>query len=188
MSIEEHDFAAAADILNCHPAAIKAICQVEAPRGGFNPDGTPVTLFEGHWFHKLTKGRFGASHPSLSYPKWTRQFYGKSWKEEQARLQTAKALDFDAAVQATSWGRFQIMGFNWNQCGFKSLNEFLTAMHKDEKAQLLAFVGFIDFKGLSDELQRQDWDGFARVYNGPRYKENNYAVKLELAYKKFGGS
>lgn len=38
---------------------------------------------------------------------------------------------------------------------------------------------------LVDELQRHDWAGFARGYNGAGYKRNNYDEKLRQAYNKY---
>lgn len=36
-----------------------------------------------------------------------------------------------------------------------------------------------------NELQRKDWAGFARGYNGPGYAKNRYDIKLANAYKKY---
>ncbi len=46
-------------------------------------------------------------------------------------------------------------------------------------------VGFILGNGLGDELQRLDWAGFARRYNGPQYAKNAYDRKLDTAYRRF---
>ena len=171
--------------LGCEPEAVLAVAEVESAGGGFSPDGFPKTLFEGHWFHKLTKGKYSQTHPTISYPTWTRQFYGKTWQAERARLELATSLDRTAALQSASWGMFQIMGFNHGLCGYKTVQQFVNAMCKDENSQLEAFVGFVIERGLADELQRKDWHGFARLYNGPRYMENDYAGKLERSYNKY---
>jgi N-acetylmuramidase len=181
----EKDFYDAAFILKCDVAAIKAVCQVEAPKGGFNPDGTPVTLFEGHKFHSFTNGKFTASHPDLSQKTWNRQFYGKTWQAEQIRLQRAMALDRDAALKSASWGKFQIMGFNHKQAGFDTVQKFINAMYKGEREHLMAFVSFVHANGLADDLARLDWAGFARGYNGPSFAANAYDKKMAAAYSKF---
>ncbi len=183
-TLSEQDFQDAAAMLSCEVAAIKAVCTVESPRGGFNPDDSPVTLFEGHIFYKYTNGKFASSNPSLCYPKWTTKFYGKSWQEEQARLQSAIALDRRAALLSASWGRFQIMGFNFALVGFTDLQKFINAMYQSEAAQLAAFCEYVRHNGLADELQRRDWAGFARGFNGADYAKNDYAGKLERAYRK----
>jgi len=185
--LEEFHFESAAKYLGCEVAAIKAVAEVESPRGGFNPDDTPVTLFEGHWFSRYTKGKFNAEFPSISYPKWTKQFYGKNWKEEQARIQQAIALDRTSALMSASWGKFQIMGFNFAVCGFRTIQQFVNAMYKSEEEHLNAFCNYIVRNGLDDEFRDLRWDDFAYQYNGPEYKKNRYAEKLETAYKKYKG-
>lgn len=181
-SLTDADFQEAADLLNCDASAVKAVCQVEAPRGGFNPDDTPVTLFEGHKFHKYTGGKFDQQAPDLSFPKWTRKYYGKTWQAEQDRLQRAMALDREAALLSASWGKFQIMGFNHGVCGFGTVQKFVNAMYVGEREHLMAFVQFVLTTGLAPALRRHDWAGFAHGYNGPGYAENDYDTKLAAAH------
>lgn len=183
-TLEERDFVAAAFLLECEVGAIKAVCEVEAPRGGF-VDSQPVTLFEGHIFHKYTKGKFDAEAPTLSYPTWTTQFYGHDQKAEKLRLMKAMLLDSTAALMSTSWGRFQIMGFNFALCGFTDVQSFVKAMKQSEKPQLDAFVEYIIHSRLNDELRDLRWADFARCYNGPLYQKNNYDTKLATAYLKY---
>jgi len=177
-----------AQTIGCDVAAIQAVAAVESRGGGFDPEGFPKTLFEGHWFYRLTKGKFAATAPTLCYPTWTRQFYGKSWQEEKARLQAACELDRTAALQSASWGMFQVMGFNHVVCGFKTVQQFVNAMCKDENEQLAAFTSYVVNSGLSSHLIKHDWDAFAYHYNGPEYKKNNYAEKLAAAYAKFSST
>lgn len=171
--------------IGCEPEVVLAVAEVESAGGGFSPDGFPKTLFEGHWFHKLTKGKYSAQYPSISYPSWTKVHYGRTWQAERARLDLAVSLDRTAAFQSASWGMFQIMGFNHGACGYKTVQQFVNAMCKNENSQLEAFVGYVIDRGLADELQRKDWHGFARHYNGPAYMQNDYAGKLERAYKAY---
>ncbi len=181
----EQDFRDAAKLLDCAPAAVKAVCHVEAPRGGFNPDDTPVTLFEGHKFYKYTGGKFAVQAPDLCFARWTRQFYGQTWQAEQARLQRAIALDRDAALKSASWGKFQIMGFNHAVGGHPTLQGFVNAMYAGEREQLMAFVRYVQTAGLTPALRRQDWAGFAYGYNGAGYADNRYDTKLASAFDQF---
>lgn len=181
--ITEADYRAAAASLGCDSAAIRAVFLVEAPKGGFNPDGSPVTLFEGHQFHKYTDGLFDATHPTLSFKSWTRVHYGKTWVEEKARLTKAVSLDREAAIMATSWGRAQIMGFNYGLAGFNTLQEFINAMFTSEVEHLKAFVQFVKRKGLARHLVNKNWAAFAEGYNGKGYKLNQYDIKIANAYK-----
>lgn len=182
--LTEDDFKEAAILLKCEIAAIKAVAEVEAPKGGFNPDNTPVTLFEGHWFSRYTKGIYDTNYPTISYPKWTKKFYG-NWVKEKERLALAISLNKQSALLSASWGKFQIMGFNHAICGFTSVQQFVNAMYKNEREHLIAFCNYVIRNGLSDELQERRWDDFAYRYNGPEYNKNYYAEKLEKAYNKY---
>lgn len=181
----EAAYAAAAEMLGCQVAAIKAVADVEAAGAGFNEDGSIKLLFEGHHFHRYTNGVFGGEYPTLSYPKWTRAFYGKSQVAEHMRFVQACVLDREAALLSTSFGKFQIMGFNFAVCGARSVEEFYEILCEDEMSQLAAFCTFIQQRGLTDELVEQRWVDFARLYNGPGYAENQYDVKLAKAFEKF---
>lgn len=191
MLLTESDFQRAAAALGCTIAAIQSVCEVEAPSGGFDSTGQPRILFEGHKFSAATGGRFDATHPSISYPTWTRQFYttGASADARNAgehqRLQQAAALDRTAALQSASWGKFQILGANFAACGFASLQDFINAMYAGEGPQLDAFVQFVRHEGLADALRDLRWADFARRYNGPRYAENQYDDKLAAAYRRY---
>lgn len=186
MNLSEQDYQDAAQLIGCDVAAVKAVVAVESNGGGFLPDGRPKILFEGHWFHRYTNGAFTASHPTISYPKWTKKFY-IGGAGEYARFNTAGTLNRWAALMSTSFGLFQIMGFNHKLCGFADVEDFYKAMCESEGKQLAAFIQFVKSKGLDDELRDKRWAAFAYQYNGEGYKANAYDVKLANAYKKFGG-
>ncbi|CAL2079131.1 Peptidoglycan-binding protein [Tenacibaculum dicentrarchi] len=177
--INEKDFKEAAKTLGVEVAIIKAVCEVEAPMGGFLQTGEPVILFERHKFHQFTDGIFSEKHPTISNPRAGGYISGR---REHFRLQEAEKLNREAALKSASWGKFQIMGFNYKLCGFSNIQTFINAMYNSEKAQLKAFVNFIKSVGLSDELRRKDWKGFARGYNGRAYYKNAYDKKLKRAY------
>lgn len=170
---------AAAARIGCQAAAVRAVIDVESG-GGFLPDRRPKILFERHYFSRLTKGRFDASDPDISNPAWG-GYRGDA--AEYERLGRAIELDRDAALRSASWGAFQIMGDNYKLCGFASAGDFVRAMVSGAPAQLDAFAAFITSTGLSEELIRADWAGFARGYNGPAYKANKYDDKLAAAYR-----
>jgi hypothetical protein len=180
--LTDNDYARAAARIGCDVAAVKAVAQVESPRGPFNPDGSPTTLFEGHVFSRLTQHRYDLTHPDLSYPKWSRQWYGKTWRAEQDRLFRASRLAYKPALMSASWGMFQIMGFNYGAAGHVSVYTFVDAMRESAAKQLDAFVGFIETSGLSDELRDHRWADFARHYNGPGYAVNRYDQRIAEAY------
>lgn len=192
--ISEDAYTTVANALQCDVPAIKAVTEVEAPQGGFLDTGEPRILFEAHIFYRLVKRHKGeqlATHyvnryPSICQPTWTqgRKYY-LGGKGEHKRLQLAANLDRGLALQSASWGKFQIMGFNWKSCGYESLQGFINAMYDSEESQLEAFAGFIrNNSKLLKALRTHDWATFARTYNGPGYAQNQYDVRLAEAYRK----
>lgn len=183
-TLSAQDWQWAANELGCEVAAMKAVALVESGgRSGFQRDGQPKILFEGHWFHKLTKGRFTTpENADVSHRRWVRKFYRMN---QHKRLAKAVKLDRNAALQSASWGVFQVLGVNWRVCGYLSVQEFINDMYASERGHLNAFVGFIKTRGLADELQRKDWAAFAYTYNGPGYSKNSYDTKLANAYRRY---
>lgn len=177
------DFENAARQLNCEPAALMAIASVETDGNGFLLDGRPTILFEAKTFHRLTNGAFDATYPNLSSPVWDRALYGKSGAHQYDRLIAARLLNDEAALKATSWGAFQIMGENYRLCAFLSVYDFVEAMNKDEDAHLMAFTAFLRSNPtMHTALLQKNWSAFARAYNGPSYMDNQYDSKLAAAY------
>lgn len=183
LSLTETDYEIAADSLGVDVAAVKAVSQVESAGSGFLPDGQVKLLFERHHFAKYTGHKYDAKYPAISS---SAPGGYKTGAAEIKRFQQALSLDRKAAMLSASYGKFQIMGFNFALCGFTSVDAFVKAMNESESAHLAAFVEFVKSKGLDDELQRHDWKGFARGYNGPAYAKNSYHTKLADAYKSYG--
>jgi hypothetical protein len=73
----ESDFRAAAKLLKCDVAAIKAVAEVESSGNGFLSDGRVKILFEGHQFYKYTNGAYAASHPTICYKNGLSNFMQK---------------------------------------------------------------------------------------------------------------
>ena len=188
MKLSPEDYNSAASLLNCEPAAIKAVSRVETARSGFLSDGRPNILFESHSFHTLTKGVYDESYPNLSTPAWVRN-YGAAGSYQWDRMQLAMTLNRSAALQSASWGAFQIMGSNFAACGFRSVEDFASAMKVNESAHLMAFCRFVSSShAMLTALQNKDWATFARLYNGPGYAQNQYDTKMADAYlEEIGG-
>ena len=182
--LEPRDVAAAATSLNCELAAIWAVCDVESAGGGFLPDKRPKMLFEAHVFGRLTQHRWDATHPNVSAPVWDRALYGAAGPHQYDRLAEAMSLAANAALQAASWGLFQIVGMNFAACGFASVEAYVAAMCDSEGAQLAAFSAFCVHEELAAFLADHDWRQFALRYNGPGEAENAYADRLAAAYKR----
>lgn len=191
--ITEESFTVCAKDINCDIAAIKAVAEVESGGEGFLPNGKPTILFEPHIFWKQLKilgldvNLLIHTHPEykdILYPVWGTLPYG-SKVSQYDRLARASAINRQAALKSASWGKFQIMGFNYNLCNCVDLQSFINAMYKDEDSHLRLFTKYIKATNLDDELMHLDWAGFARGYNGASYTKNNYDKKLKAAYLKF---
>jgi hypothetical protein len=200
------DFAAAAARLRCSVAQIRAVDEVESAGGGLEPGRAEIValdgpggfidgelakiLFEAHKFAKHTGGRFNASHPNLSSPRWNRALYGAGGQNQWIRLHAAMQLDRSAALKSASWGRYQILGENHREAGFPTVEGFVEAMMSGEDAHLEAFCNFVKNAGLEDELRRvsdseADCRPFAEGYNGPGYAANDYDGKIARAHRKW---
>lgn len=180
--LSDEDFCRAAKRLGCSVAAIKAVAEVESRGDGFDAQDRPKILFERHKFAKYTKGRYVKTHPGIC--NWKPGGYGKE-SAQYGRFSEAFMLDPTAAMLSASWGKFQVMGFNFAICGFKSVGEFVDAMKESEGRHLDAFVEYVRHNSLADELQSLNWAAFARGYNGADYKKNNYDRKMADSYKKY---
>ena len=182
-----------ANRLGIEPALLKAVQIVEAAgRDGFLSDGRPQILFEGHIMYKEFHKKFPdrdldylcKRFSMVFYPKWDKSKYFGGLGEYK-RLELAKEIDEECALKATSWGMFQIMGFNHNLCGCKDVFDFVHKMSESHEKQLELMYYFMNNSGCLKELKEKDWAGFAKKYNGPGYAQNAYDQKLRNAYENF---
>lgn len=182
-----------ANRLGIEPALLKAVQIVEAAgRDGFLSDGRPQALFEGHIMYKEFHKKFPdrdldylcKRFSTVFYPKWDKSKYFGGLGEYK-RLELAKEIDEECALKATSWGMFQIMGFNHNLCGCKDVFDFVHKMSESHEKQLELMYYFMNNSGCLKELKEKDWAGFAKKYNGPGYAKNAYDQKLRNAYENF---
>ncbi|MBE8232278.1 MAG: DUF3380 domain-containing protein [Endozoicomonadaceae bacterium] len=169
-------------------AIVKTVLKVESIGAGFYSSGHPKVLFEGHQFWKQLNQQ--GSNPALLqdnnndilYPKWTTTFYTGSGQGEYERLKRAKIINEDAALKATSWGMFQMMGSNAKACGFDDVKSFITSLSAGENRQLDAFFAFLHHEDLFQSLKNKDWATFASRYNGVKFRSKEYDQKLQVAF------
>lgn len=193
-TLVEQDYQRAADRLGADLSAVKAVATVESNGGGFLPDGRVKVQYEPHVMYKQLTTKFGkaradkelAAHPDLVALK--PGSYQSLDKEDKDMNRAAQLIDRQCALESASWGAFQIMGFNWKQCGYDTLQQFINAQYT-AAGQLDSFVRFI----LADSrlvraIRAKDWATFARIYNGPGYAANKYDTKLAAADQRFGGA
>lgn len=182
--IDDIDLPKLGSLIGVGEDEIHAFLDAETKGKGFDSQGRPRILFERHIFYRRLSGskRDLAVKQGLANPK--PGGYGKE-SIQYSKLEKAMKIDVDAALESCSWGLAQVMGYNHVDAGYNSIDEFVLAMMDDEENHLWAAINFIKSNHLDDELQKHNWAGFARGYNGPNYRINKYDEKLAAAYAKW---
>lgn len=169
-------------------ASLRAFIAVESGGLGFATDtGKIIIQFEPHWFKKYEKTRVTPRDNA----KWqlidNNKVEGQTseWKAFNA----AFSINPQAAMLSTSIGLMQVMGFNHDKCGFKTVNAMWDAFKTGEYAQVKGAATFIkNTPKLHAALKAKDWPKVAYYYNGSNYQVNNYDNKLKAAYLKYSAS
>lgn len=148
----------------------------------------PYVRWEGHYFYKRLIGAnlrqavaLGLASPTagaIKNPATQQERWDKL-------ILPAMKIDADAALESISIGVGQVMGANWKMLGFASVRAMAKRALDGVDGQLDIMFRFIRKQGLIDEMQRGDWKGFARIYNGPG-NVATYSALLEAAAKKYG--
>ena len=189
IAMRADDIPATANDLGLESATLRAVLTVETGGSGFDKEGRPKALFERHYFYKLLKDKPDelqrAVEAGVAYPKWGEKPYPKGSDAVYAEIATACEINLDYALRSVSWGLGQIMGNNYKLAGCSSAQQMVEEAMASEVNQLKHMANFIKSANLLDELQRKDWAGFAKGYNGPQYAVNKYDEKLEAAYNKY---
>lgn len=180
-TLTETDFVKAAEMIGCDVAAIRAVHEVESAGRGFRKSGVPTIRFEPHVFYKETSGKHGVA----SYEQSRR--IANRGNAEKLLLEAAQQ-NYGAALRSTSWGLGQIMGFNYALAGCDSPEQMVAEAKSGEAAQLVHMVRFIQNARLDGHLRACDWARFARGYNGPSYRSNDYDGRLARSYARHAGS
>lgn len=183
--LTDTDFENAAKDLGVEVAAIKAVGQVETRGNGFTDDGRPVIRFEAHKFGKSTQYFYNRPFPDISVVAQNNSLVqggAAGMRREYNRLGKAMVLDRARALEATSWGRFQILGENWSMMKLSSVEQFIEEAFISEQNQLDHFCAFVKGKNLIGALQKHDWLAVARGYNGKN--QVGYDAAIEAAFNK----
>lgn len=186
--LTEEDYVEVAQELGVGVAALKAVIEIEAGKThqGFSAPGRPLVNFDMAMFRQFARrnglnlAKYQKSHPTVF-----RSVAGGNQTAVNRRLNAARSIDNQTAIEGTFWGMFQIGGFNWKKCGCKSIDEFVEMMSASERGQLELFARFITNTGLVKHLKNKNWAAFARGYNGPSYARRGYHTRLAAAYKRY---
>lgn len=174
------------------PAAILAVVEVESGGRLFADvagEQEPLIRFEGHYFDRRLSGerRALARAQGLAHPQPGRIPNPASQAARYALLARAEAIDSRAARESCSWGVGQVMGANWSWLGYESVDALVAEVRSGVEGQVRLMLAFIAKAGLSRALAEQDWQTFARRYNGPAYGKNAYDARLARAYERYAG-
>ena len=182
-----HDVALAANVYHIELAALRAVMAVESRNSGYDYKRRPVILFEPHWFWRnLPEAqRDDAAAAGLAYPKWRgRKSYPRGSDAQYKRLAAAIQINEEAAYRSISVGIGQVLGVNFRAAGCTSAKQMFQQAMESEAAQLRHMLEYIKTNRLQDELQRLDFHGFARGFNGDG-QVDYYAGWLAREYAKW---
>lgn len=179
----------AANALGVSVQVMIAAALTESQSSGFFSDGTCAILFERHKMYAYYSAKYGqakADAMARAYPAIINPIKGGYLLDqaEYTRYNKAVALDRDCAMLSTSWGLFQIMGFNYAACGFNNVVAYTTAVQVSEQAQLTAFVNFTKTNAGGKTwaaLKAKNWTQYATYYNGTG-NVAAYAQKMENSF------
>lgn len=154
------------------PAFIKAILKIESA-------GNPRAIrFEPHLFNR--KSRAGQVPFTPAQGKSFSLIRSETNKDAFDR---AFQIDPEAAVRSTSWGLGQVLGGHLISL-YGSPEKSVEAFYSNPKQ--VSFQLIVEWLKANPAAitaaNSHDWAGFARIYNGPNYRMNNYNKKLEQAY------
>lgn len=184
--LREADYITVATRLRCEWQALAAVAEVESGHlGAFGEDGRPIILFERHLFARKTNNLYNLSHPMVSQPR--AGGYPATQVGRWRQLAEAYALHPEAALESTSWGRFQVLGQNFVTLNMGDAATYVRKLARSERDQLDAFEAFIVANDLAQHLRTRNWPAFARRYNGADYARNRYDQRMAEAYARLKG-
>ncbi|GAB2875259.1 N-acetylmuramidase family protein [Paraburkholderia jirisanensis] len=209
-NFSEEQFKNMAKQLDVEVAAIKAIVQQESKGHPFLENGLPPILYERTHFYvlsikkrielnksaahkdgqssrKLASGNPYPGYPDLCFPQ--PGSYGPGGFHQYERLIRATKLDLEVALQACSWGGFQILGENFLKCGCSTIHDFVNKSISGTDGQVAIFVEFMKNtkRKAIHGLRNHDWEMVASSYNGADWEITNpdYANNLKEYYDLF---
>jgi hypothetical protein len=163
-------------------AMLKAFIAVESGGRGFDSKtGKLLIQFEPKWFKKKV--------PYAPSGKWSVNKVDIQFKEWEAFNEAFK-INPDGAMESTSIGLPQIMGFHWKKLGYSSVGAMWNDFKVSELNQVKALIKFIQTdKMLLKAMKEKDWHQIASIYNGAGYRElakrigrEPYDISLNKAY------
>ena len=166
-------------------ASLLSIISVETPGQGFDSKtGKILIQFEPSWFKKKA--------PYAPSGLWSVNKVDVQSKEWLA-FNDAFSKDADAAMQSTSIGLGQLMGFHYQRLGYRTVGDMWDDAKKGIENQINQLVKFINTdNNLKIALMNEDWRTVATIYNGSGYEQlalkyhrKPYDESMRDAYEQF---
>ena len=167
------------------PSALAAFIEVESGGKGFDSNtGKIIIQFEPAWFRKIApyapSGAWSVNKVDVQSKEWIA--FNDAFKKNP-----------NAAMESTSIGLGQIMGFHYKRLGFATVGEMWDHAKESLENQIWQIAKFIDTdKKLKLAILNKDWFTIASIYNGSgflalakKYKREPYNISMANAYKKY---
>ena len=167
------------------PAALASFIEVESGGKGFDDKtGKILIQFEPIWMKRLAPYT-----PSGAWSVNKVDVQSKEW----IAFNDAFPKNPNKAMEATSIGLGQIMGFHYKRLGYASVGAMWDDAKKGLERQVWQIAKFIETdKNLQTALKIGDWHKVATIYNGSGYKEiarkygrEPYNLSMAKAYGKY---
>lgn len=171
--------------------ALGVVDKESAGRAFYKVNGKdlPAIRYEGHYLYRLLK-----AHPAVQNAAVKAGFAAKSSGVVKNPGNMASRYTFlerviaflrpygleDLAYQSISIGIGQVMGSHFNTLGYNTAQGMFSHAVKDFEGQVDQMLEFIYVnKNLLKAAQDFNFTSFAKGYNGPNYKQNNYDTDLQ---------
>ena len=148
----------------------------------------PPIRIEGHYFYARLTGtkRDVAVRLGLASPKAGAVKNPSDYKGRYDKLKLMSDIAHDAAYQSISIGIGQIMGSHYEMLGYKSAYQMWKIACGGLIPQVEQMLFFISRQTkMYRAAVNYDYATFARLYNGPAYKKNNYDSDLRKFVQKW---
>lgn len=165
-------------------ASLLAFIEVESGGKGFNADGKLIIQFEPSWFKRKA--------PYAPSGKWSVNRVERQSREWIA-FNDAFRINPTAAMESTSIGLGQVMGFHYKRLGYRSVGAMWDDAKLGEDRQIFQMAEFIRTdRRLLSALKRKYWHTVAVRYNGAgyqalakRYGREPYNISMKKAYNRY---
>lgn len=160
-------------------ARLLAFIEVESGGRGFDPKtGKIVLQYEPAVFSRAT----GIARSKDNNWAWDENVVDVQSKEWEAFNEAFTKVDKVKAMESTSWGLPQIMGFNYKQAGYNSVGEMLDDYKRGELQQVVSLIKFIQGSSkLYKAVMEGDYEEIANRYNGASHR----ALALKNGWKPY---